>query len=84
MKVGRFLLHTYQNGMQLDFAFSETNQIYLTVLVVDTTPAKNIIKQGGQALLQCTLDAIITFSNAHLMQSTLNKLGVLACNSNTT
>lgn len=70
--------------MQLDFAFSETNQIYLTVLVVDTTPAKNIIKQGGQALLQCTLDAIITFSNAHLMQSTLNKLGVLACNSNTT
>ena len=66
------------------FSFEELSEIHLLALVVDATPSKKIASQGGFALLRKTLDSVITFGNAHLMQSTLNKLTVLACNSSTT
>ena len=65
-------------------ATATDTEIHLVAVVIDATPMKKIASQGGPALLERTLDAIISFGNAHLMQSSLNKLAVLVCNSYTT
>jgi len=59
----------------------EKIETHMLVLVVDTTPAKKFAGQGGSVLLNQVLDSSIAFGNAHLMQSSFNKLAVLACNS---
>ena len=53
----------------------------MMVLVVDATPAKKFAGEGGSALLNQILDSVIAFGNSHLMQSSSNKLAVIACNS---
>lgn len=42
---------------------------------------QRIVKQETKVLSQC-LDSTIVFANAHLMQSSNNKLAVMACHSN--
>lgn len=59
----------------------EKTETHMLVLVVDATPAKKFAGQGGSILLNQILDSVIAFGNAHLMQSSVNKLAVLACNS---
>lgn len=58
------------------FAETETS---LLVIVVDVNPAQRILVEETHKLTHC-LDAIVAFTNCHLMLRTTNKLAVLACN----
>lgn len=58
--------------------FAET-EMSLLVIVVDVNPAQRILVEETHKLTHC-LDAIVAFTNCHLMLRTTNKLAVLACN----
>lgn len=61
-----------------DCTFAET-ETSLLVIVVDVNPAQRILVEETHKLTHC-LDAIVAFTNCHLMLRTTNKLAVLACN----
>ncbi|XP_054258740.1 general transcription factor IIH subunit 3 [Macrosteles quadrilineatus] len=58
---------------------TEETETSLLIVVVDVNPAQRILVEQRHRLSQC-LDAIVAFSNSHLMLKSTNKLAVLACN----
>lgn len=56
----------------------EQKESSLLVIILDTTPAQDYIRADPHNITNC-LDSICAFSNAHLMQRSINKLAVLAC-----
>lgn len=61
----------------------ESKDCSLLVVILDTNPSQQIIRNNPHHVTQC-LDSICAFSNAHLMQRSLNKLAVLACHHHAT
>lgn len=66
-----------------DSQLSENTDCSLLVIILDTNPSQQIIRNNPHHITQC-LDSICAFSNAHLMQRSQNVLAVLACHHHAT
>ncbi|CAD7080192.1 unnamed protein product [Hermetia illucens] len=55
----------------------------LLVIIIDTNPSQRAIRRNPHQLTQ-SLDSIVAFGNAHLMQKSNNKLAVIACHHHAT